>query len=128
MNAENFTAVNVSAEDFKIGGENVIPDVAFHRQLEKQLADSISEHAERSLQNGTEDAGQIVFRPPGVEIAVVEQNRLLHKLTHAFAAILPVRFRNQVFCLRRDPEREFDLSLNHGQNTSKPVQEPRFFP
>ena len=92
------------------------------------FADSISEHAERTLQNGTEDAGQIVFRPPGVEIAVVEQNRLLHKLTHAFAAILPVRFSDNIFCLRRDPEREFDLSLNHGQNTSKAAQEPRFFP
>ena len=73
----------------RIGGEDVIANIAFHCQLEQQLADAVSEYAERPLQNGTEDSWQIVFRTPGMEISAIEKDCFFNKFTHAFTAVLP---------------------------------------
>jgi hypothetical protein len=67
----------------------VIANVAFHCQLEQQLADAVSEYAERSLQHGTEDSWQIVFRTSGMEISAIEKDCFFNEFTHALTVVLP---------------------------------------
>ena len=72
-----------------ISCKNVIANVAFHCQLEQQLADTVSEYTECSLQHGTEDSWQIVFRMPGMEISAIEKDCFFNEFTHAFTVVLP---------------------------------------
>ena len=91
----------------------MIADVLLDSLLQKQLADTITEHTEDGLQRFTKDLRQEVPSILALQIATVEQNRFFDELALAVTSVLPVETFDRRFGVRHEPEREFDFLVCH---------------